>query len=59
MQACIDFAKKNGAKTIVIVSNRKCDKAVRLYRKFGFVEVPVDREKFPYERADIAFEMNL
>ena len=24
--------------------------------KKGFVEIPVDKEKFPFERADIAFE---
>lgn len=59
LKACIDFAKEKRIEKIVIVSNRKCEKAVRLYRKFGFTEVPVDREKFPYDRADIAFEMNL
>lgn len=26
-------------------------------RKFGFIEIPVDKKKFPFERADIAFEM--
>lgn len=59
LKACIDFAKKKQIEKIVIVSNRKCEAAVRLYRKFGFTEVPVDREKFPFERADIAFEMVL
>lgn len=57
LKACIEFAKENGAEKIVIVSNKKCEKAVRLYRKFGFTEVPVDRKKFPFDRADIAFEM--
>ena len=33
--------------------------ALHLYRKNGFVEMPVDKEKFPFERADIAFEMNV
>lgn len=41
---------------IIIVSNRKCVQALHLYRKNGFVEIPVDKEKFPFERADIAFE---
>ena len=59
LQACIEFAKKKEIKKIVIVSNRKCENAVHLYRKFGFVEVPVDQEKFPFDRADIAFEMHL
>lgn len=56
LKACIEYGKKKKAKKIVIVSNRKCEAAIHLYRKFGFKEVPVDLEKFPYERADIAFE---
>ena len=56
LKACIDYAKKKHVGTIVIVTNTKCTHAVRLYRKFGFTEVPVDKEKFPFERANIAFE---
>lgn len=56
LKACIDYAKEKRVEKIVIVSHRKCAQAVRLYRKFGFTEVPVDREKFPFERSDIAFE---
>lgn len=59
LSACTDYAKEQNASKIVIVSNRKCEHAVRLYRKFGFQEVPVDKEKFPFDRADIAFEMPL
>lgn len=59
LQACIDYAKELNLKRIIIVSNRKCVQAIHLYRKFGFVEMPVDKEKFPFERADIAFEMFL
>ena len=59
LKACIDYAKKLGLPKIIIVSNRKCTHAVHLYRKFGFEEIPVDKEKFPFERADIAFEMVL
>lgn len=57
LQACIDYAKQIGLLKIIIVSNRKCTHAVALYRKFGFQEIPVDKEKFPFDRADIAFEM--
>lgn len=59
LKACIDYAKEMQLQKIIIVSNRKCKQAVHLYRKFGFTEVPVDKEKFPYERADIAFELLL
>lgn len=59
LKACIDYAKEIHLKKIIIVSNRKCKQAVHLYQKFGFIEVPVDKEKFPFERADIAFELFL
>lgn len=59
LKACIDYAKKLGLPKIIIVSNRKCTHAVHLYRKFGFTEIPVDKKKFPFDRADIAFEMKL
>lgn len=58
LRACIEYAKERHVEKIVIASNRKCTHAVNLYRKYGFVEVPVDKEKFPYERADIAFEQS-
>lgn len=59
LQACIDYAKTLKLPKIIIVSNRRCTHAVHLYRKFGFVEIPVDKKRFPFERADIAFEMEL
>lgn len=59
LQACIDYAKDLGLPKVILVSNRKCVQAVHLYRKLGFVEIPVDKEKFPFNRADIAFEMEL
>lgn len=59
LQACIDYAKKLGLPKIIIVSNRRCTHAVRLYRKFGFEEIPVDKQRFPFDRADIAFELAL
>lgn len=59
LTACIDYARQKGVPRIIMASNRKCTHAVRLYRKFGFQEIPVDRKKFPFERADIAFEMVL
>lgn len=59
LNACIDYAKNKRVPKIVIVSNKRCVHAVRLYKKFGFVEVPVDKDKFPFERADIAFEQKL
>lgn len=59
LKACMDHAREKQVPKIIIVSNRKCVHAIRLYRKFGFVEIPVDKEKFPFDRADIAFEQFL
>lgn len=59
IRACIDYAREKHVPRILIVSNRKCTHAIHLYRKFGFEEIPVDRNKFPFERADIAFKMDL
>lgn len=56
LQACIDYAKKIGLDKVLVVTNTKCAAAVHLYRKFGFTEIPVDRERFPFDRANIAFE---
>lgn len=56
LKACIDYAKEKKIQKVVIVTNKKCEQAIHLYKKFGFKEVPVDREKFPFDRADIAFE---
>ena len=58
-KACIDYAKSQNAKEIIIVSNKKLSQALHIYRKFGFEEVPVDKTKFPFERGDIAFEMEM
>lgn len=59
LKACIDYAKEKHVEKIVIVTNTKCEQAIHLYRKFGFTEIPVDKEKFPFERANIAFEQTL
>lgn len=59
LRACIDYAAAQGVPRILIVSNRKCVQALHLYRKNGFVEIPVDKKKFPFQRADIAFELVL
>ncbi|MFR8008001.1 MAG: GNAT family N-acetyltransferase [Gordonibacter urolithinfaciens] len=56
LKACIDYARERGVDRVIIVTNTNCVQAIHLYRKFGFVEMPVDKEKFPFDRANIAFE---
>jgi len=54
--AAIDKAKQLGAHKIILYSNRKLETAINLYRKIGFVEVPVDGI---YKRSDIKMELSL
>lgn len=58
MEACIEFAKQEGAKFIVLESNTKQFAAVKLYRKFGFKETPLDPNS-QFARANIRMELAL
>ncbi|MGZ5243585.1 MAG: GNAT family N-acetyltransferase [Bacteroidia bacterium] len=58
MQACIDKAKETGAEKLFLLSNTKLSSAINLYRKFGFVEVPLP-ENSGYKRANIKMELIL
>lgn len=55
-QVAIQHAKDKKAKKIILYSNTKLIPAINLYRKLGFIEVPVDG---PYERSDIKMELSL
>lgn len=59
LKACIDYAKQQQGEKIIILSNLKCVHALKLYRKFGFHETPVDSYSNAYHRVDIVLEMNL
>ncbi len=56
MQHCIDFAKKNHFKKLVLYSNTKLENAIYIYRKYGFIEIPVE-EGCPYKRCNIKMEL--
>jgi putative acetyltransferase len=58
MHAAIGFARETGARRIVIVSNTVLEPAIRLYRKHGFVPVPLDVDP-RYRRANIRLELEL
>ena len=49
---CIDFAKKQKLKALMLYSNTKLENAIYLYRKYGFIEQKLEKNN-PYERADI------
>ena len=57
MEACIEFAKKNKANKIFLMSSTKLNIALNLYKKYNFLEVPLDETD--YERADIQMELIL
>jgi GNAT superfamily N-acetyltransferase len=54
-KACIDKAREMGFEKIELLSNTKLKPAIHLYRKLGFVEVPLPPTE--YERADIKMEI--
>lgn len=55
-RASIERARALGAKVYYLMSNTKGSAgAIRIYRKLGFVEVPLDRQD--WARADIKMEM--
>jgi ribosomal protein S18 acetylase RimI-like enzyme len=58
MEYCINEAKKLNAKKLTLVSNTKLDAAIHLYRKYGFVEIPLPKE-IHYERGNIMMEKML
>lgn len=58
MEETIRFAKKKEWEQLIIYSNRKLENAIHLYRKFGFIEIPMGKNN-PYERGDIKMLLNL
>lgn len=54
-QAAIEKAKSISAKKILIESNTKLTPAITLYKKLGFMEIPVKSANF--ERVDIILEL--
>ena len=55
-ETAIVKAKSMGAHKIILYSHTSLTTAIALYRKLGFVEVPVDG---PYKRSDIKMELEV
>ena len=51
---CLAVAEEKGIEKLILYSNRKLLPAIHLYKKFGFIEVPL--EAGVYVRADIKME---
>jgi N-acetylglutamate synthase-like GNAT family acetyltransferase len=56
MQYCIVYAKSLGLPKLILYSNTKLENAIYIYRKYGFIEVPVETNS-PYQRSDIKMEL--
>lgn len=53
----IDFAKHKKWEKVILYSNTKLQNAIHLYKKFGFIEVPLEKN-VPYLRSDIKMEIS-
>jgi putative acetyltransferase len=58
VEAAVGFAREAGARRLMLVSNTRLSPALKLYRKHGFREVPLDPAN-GYSRADIQLERPL
>ncbi len=56
MDACIEYSQKKGKRSIILESNTKQVAAIKLYRKYGFVETPLDPNSH-FVRANIRMEL--
>ena len=58
VEAAVSFARGAGGRRLMLVSNTRLGPALRLYRKHGFRDVPLDPGN-GYSRADIQLEVEL
>jgi len=56
MKACVNFAAEMNAERIILESNTKQAAAIGLYRKYGFIETPLN-PKSQFARANIRMEL--
>lgn len=57
MEKCLLTAKEKNAKEIILFTNHKLDSAMKLYKKFGFVQVEFSDNK--YIESDIKMKLKL
>ena len=58
MQYCIDFAREHKFDNLMLYSNTVLENAIYIYRKYGFIEVPVEPDS-PYDRSNIKMVLDL
>lgn len=58
MEFSIKFAEKQNWDELIIYSNRKLENAIYIYQKYGFIEIPIEKNN-PYSRGDIKMRLAL
>ncbi|MCK5637209.1 MAG: GNAT family N-acetyltransferase, partial [Flavobacteriaceae bacterium] len=58
MDYCIEFAKSKNWEKLVLYSNTKLENSIYIYRKYGFIEIPIEKNN-PYSRGNIKMELEL
>lgn len=58
MEHTLSYARAKGWKTLIIYSNRKLENAIYIYLKYGFQEIPIEKNN-PYARGDIKMKLEL
>lgn len=58
MKFSLHYAEKHHWKKLIIYSSRKLKNAIHLYRKYGYIEIPIEENAF-YSRGDIKMELVL
>ena len=58
MLHCINFSKRNNIQSLILYSSRKLENAIYIYKKYGFIEIPVE-DDCHYKRCDIKMELKL
>ena len=59
VEAAVDFARRAGARTLMLISNSGLEPTLRLYAKHGFRQVPLQQGSHGYARADVQMELDL
>lgn len=57
MSHCLNVAKQNGAKEVILFTNHVLTAAIRLYEKFNFEKIPLENNK--YIEADLKMKLQL
>ena len=58
VQFAIKFSRKQQWNTLILYSSTILENSIHLYRKYGFIEVPIDSD-IKYARGNIKMSLNL